>query len=222
MHYCTPKRPCNRFRDCDYCARRRQARMADRAESLFDPAQPIKYAVITPDDKTAGAIDRAKKALRRLTGKDRGMWSVEVGEKKGGLHINAIYQGTTIQKVSGCRVHDAGIVKNLRATAAYIYKRSGIPSLEQYEGRTVGQWLTIKQVTESNHVDAVIQASAIELKLRSEFPWLLQYAHTLRPEADKKQIQIMPEGRAWAHLPCLAVAKTWKPSQLNHRFNLSG
>jgi hypothetical protein len=196
--------------------------MADKASQIFDPAEPIKYAVITPDDKTAGAIDRAKKALRRLTGNDRGMWSVEVGEKKGGLHINAVYQGETITRVTNCRVYDAGIVRNLRATIAYIHKKSGIPSREQYEGRTVGVWLTVKQISESSGMDAVIQASAIELRLKEEFPWLMQYVHSRQSQPPPGQQLLDPVDKAWQKLPLLATVRHWPPDRLNHHLNLTG
>lgn len=160
-HSCSPQYPCNRFVSCDRCAARRQARFADIAERIEAAFGPLQLAVITPDDNTADAIRRAKHAAIRALTSPAAIWSIEVGEKAGRLHMNLLGPDLRIPRIRAAAVHLENVRSTARATAAYITKARAYPPRDAYEGRAVGTCGTVMQYLAEARSYPVAQAAAL-------------------------------------------------------------
>jgi hypothetical protein len=145
---CSPRFPCSRFRVCDYCAARRQRNYADIAERIEAAFGKLTLARITPDDPNAAALIRAKNAAMRYCTSPAMIWSIEIGDQQGKLHLNILGPNLDFQKPKNCTSYSEELTKPARAAAAYITKRKSIPDPMHFEGRVVGtagtimQWLT--------------------------------------------------------------------------------
>lgn len=155
----TPPRPCRvgfrclDHRQCEACARIRQAQVADVAEvgAATTPGAAITYAVIrtyAPADIGPDREAFAKKLARRTMG---GIWTVETGAISTGLHLNLL--AATDQPVTAAQIAKMWPVSSpadvwaapiarpdVRRVAAYMSKKSGIPPEAEYSGRTYGSW----------------------------------------------------------------------------------
>lgn len=151
---CSRTNPCNRPRECPWCARRRQGRIADAAEMMAASAiaDGSSWAMLTVIKATAptAANTRMTRAqiiaeLRRL-GCSRGMWTIEKGEEFGALHTNILHlmPDEVPPPHPAYEAHHSIIrlttAADLRPTAAYISKQSAMPDPEQYSGRLYGGW----------------------------------------------------------------------------------
>lgn len=151
---CSRTNPCNRPRECPWCARRRQGRIADTAEMMAAAAieegagwamlTVVKAAAPTPANTQ---MTRAQiiAELRRLEC-SRGMWTVERGEELGALHVNLLHLMPD-EVPAPHPAYDAhhSIIRlttaaDIRPTAAYISKQTAMPPPEQYSGRLYGGW----------------------------------------------------------------------------------
>ena len=135
---CSPQYPCNRFRVCDRCAARRQARWADIAERIEAAYGPLDFAVITPNRNDHDAIVAAKRAALRAIDTPAAIWSVETGILAGRLHINIIGRNLDINRTRNAAVHVEPIRNSARSATAYAFKRKGMPHPSQYDGRIAG------------------------------------------------------------------------------------
>lgn len=144
LHSCSRAHPCNRPRVCAWCARRRQARIADVAEHIATGQQYMLLTVITPDD--AANVGRSRTDYLRDMGAPAGLWTVEQGEQFGRLHVNvlSLLPDETPPPPPGITVHHELVrlttPEDVRPVAAYIAKQSAMPEPEQYGGRLYGQW----------------------------------------------------------------------------------
>lgn len=135
---CSPQYPCNRFYHCDRCARRRQARWADVAERIDAAFGALQFSVITPDENTQQALESAKRSAMRTAMSPAYIWSVEVGQQCGHLHLNLLGPDLGDIRIKNASIHTAPVREGARAAAAYMTKRSGLPARPLYSGRTVG------------------------------------------------------------------------------------
>ena len=158
---CSKQHPCNRFYHCDMCARRRQARFADVAERIEAAFGVLDYAVVTPDDNTQAAIERAKTAILRASDSPALIWSVEVGLIAGRLHLNLLGPNLDDIKVKNADVHVEPTRTGARAVAAYMTKRAGFPSRQHYPGRIVGTAGNVMQFLGQAGSIPVVQAGAL-------------------------------------------------------------
>jgi hypothetical protein len=158
---CTPQYPCRRFITCQHCAARRQARFADIAERIEAAFGPLQYAVITPDQNTAEAIRKAKHAAIRALTSPAAIWSIEVGEQAGRLHINLLGANLDFPKIRNATIHTETVRSNARAVAAYITKANAYPPAHQYQGRAVGTCGTVMQYLAEARDYPVAQAAAL-------------------------------------------------------------
>lgn len=87
---CHPRERCNKWRECDRCARIRQAKIADVAENRLARNHFLTYIVLTTDEPITLASDKDKliRSISRLS--SGGIWTVEAGEQFRGLHINLL------------------------------------------------------------------------------------------------------------------------------------
>lgn len=201
---CRPRERCNKWRECDRCARIRQAKIADVAENRLARNHYLTYVVLTTSEPLTLPADREKliRSVQRLS--SGGLWTVEAGEQFRGLHVNLLLASEKPIKIARIRkiwgdlgeVHaepvfgwreywnevekklpnngrhtgtkpvftnhltqlyerfadkyrgqtgglkDSG--EGARNVAAYIAKRSGQPTKEEYSGRIYGTWGTAR------------------------------------------------------------------------------
>lgn len=107
-----------------------------------------------------------------------GMWSVEVGKTVKGLHINLLMDGdqaineyvlSGIWRVPGLAIwaEEVGI-ESARTVAAYMTKRQGMPSIEEYDGRlygTFGSWRKVGEFAKDKASPPIIQGAQMEYEL---------------------------------------------------------
>lgn len=146
---------CKDFRNCEFCCRVRQKKIADVAESGARQSRYVSYAVIRTYDQQKIKEQKAKfmPKLKQLT--QGGLWTIEHGEYSG-LHLNIIagseriITATDVAKAWGYRgdadIHLENVPHNeVRYPAAYSAKFESIPTKEQYSGHTYGTFGTFKR-----------------------------------------------------------------------------
>ena len=151
---CSRTNPCNRPRECPWCARRRPGRIAATADMMAAAAieEGSNWAMLTVVKAAAPTAANTQMTraqiiaeLRRL-GCSRGMWTVERGEELGGLHVNLLHlmPDEVPPQHPAYEAHHSIIrlttAADLRPTAAYISKQAAMPAPEQYGGRLYGGW----------------------------------------------------------------------------------
>jgi hypothetical protein len=205
MHYntvCLPDLPCHNFRNCDRCARLRQAKIAELASSKH-AGGAITYAVIT--GLSASSIPAAK----QLPCAYGGLFSVEIGAQFRGLHLNLILEAqssltadhiaTTLSPLH-CSIWSAPITtEDLPHVAAYINKREAIPNHREWPGRaygTFGTWRSAKSIIQTQRLSPIASAAMHEAELR---------AFALAPDTPAPDMKTPADFREIAarHLPAL-------------------
>ncbi len=85
---CRPGRRCNLWRECERCARIRQAQIADVAVNRLSRNSYLTYVVLTTREPVTLESDKARvlRVVRNLS--SGGVWTVEAGEQFRGLHVN--------------------------------------------------------------------------------------------------------------------------------------
>lgn len=167
---CRPLRRCGQWRQCQYCAAARQKLIADRAEGLEQQFDTLFLSVIKPHDKTAAAIHKIRAALLRKAFAPAGLWSVETGEKCGGLHLNLIAPAPAPAIMRHAETWSQAISTSARAAAAYINKPDGFPDRAEYSGNLTGSWGHIADIATAAHMPATVQAASIEATLSKHSP----------------------------------------------------
>lgn len=175
------KKPCQRgarckdFRNCEFCCRVRQKKIADVAERGSKSSRYVSYAVIRTFDQQKIKETKAKfmPRLKQLT--DGGLWTIEYGEYSG-LHLNIIagsdqiITATQLAKAWGFRgdtdIHLENVPHSeVRNPAAYSAKFESIPTKEQYSGHTYGSYGTFKKpidILATQQINPYVQILAIE------------------------------------------------------------
>lgn len=169
---CTPEVPCHQFRHCDYCARLRQHKIAELANTRCRSNNPT-YAVIT------GLSPLSAISARKFHAGTGGLWTIEAGTKMGGLHANLILDSSEQVEASaiasalampGHAVWAQAIPRrDLRNVAAYISKRASVPRRNEYDGRVYGTWGTWRgaaQVAREQIMAPVVAAAAHQQQLQ--------------------------------------------------------
>jgi len=111
----------------------------------------VSYAVVRTYDAHALARDREKFIARLAQFSEGGLWTIETGGRKGGLHVNLIIgtlDGIAASKLAACWPSGssadfwaAEIPRgDARHVAAYCAKRETMPDGESYAGRLYGSW----------------------------------------------------------------------------------
>ena len=167
---CRPMRRCMDWRNCEICARARQATIAWRGELLQNQFDTLFLSVLKPVEKTQSAIQRVRAALLRSAFAPAGLWSVEEGEKAGGLHLNIIAPSPVDKLFRDCETWSQALTTSGRAAAAYINKRSGFPDPATYSGNLTGSWSRIPDLFTSRHMPPTIAAASAEAALSNKHP----------------------------------------------------
>lgn len=162
---CRPGNRCRRWRDCDACARIRQARIADRAEAILRGHMQLQLIVIKPADATPRGMQAAIRAAVRNNGLRAGIWTVELGAEAATLHGNIIAPDEPIKPSSKAITYAEPLREHVRAVAAYISKRSQIPPPDLYTGKTWGSWGRLGDMLTTDAMPAIVQGAEIEQQL---------------------------------------------------------
>lgn len=206
---CRPMRRCMDWRKCEYCAKTRQADLAWRGELLEKQFDTLFLSVLTPTDKTESAIQRIRANLLRKAFAPAGIWSVETGEKLGGLHLNIIAPQPVTRVFQDCQTWSQAITTGGRAAAAYINKRAGFPDRAEYSGNLTGSWSQIPDFFTVRHMPPVVVAASVEAALSNKHPEeYLRAALASREHAapDKARTREDYRAIAIANLPNLYAA----------------
>lgn len=165
---CTYKNRCKNWRVCEYCAKVRQKKIADLADALFDKSAPLYFSVLRPSRSTEREIKRIRASFIRYSLTEKGLWSVETGEKFAGLHLNVISQGGRMPHIRDCETYSELISTSARAVAAYITKSTGIPAEDFYTGRIFGTFGRLNESFSHRVMPACVQAASIEALLNPD------------------------------------------------------
>lgn len=169
MKICKKGSRCQLFRVCRFCARARQAHVADVAEQALNHYGALFPARFTPDNNSQAEIERLKSAIKRQLGSYSGFWSVEVGEVFGLLHLNVITPRSDLKPIKGAQYWQGQALENLRRYAAYLAKQKQIPDLSQYSGRQFGTWQSMTDLFKSGQQLPLIQGAFHEKITLAEF-----------------------------------------------------
>lgn len=167
---CAIGRRCMDWRKCKYCAGVRQFEASQKAEKLDDHFDSLYLSVLKPHDKTESGIHRIRAALLRRAFAPAGIWSVETGEKMGGLHLNVIAPAPIMKEISDCSTWSGLLNTTARAAAAYINKPDGYPEKAEYAGHLNGSWSRVAGFFCNDRMPATVQAASIEAALSKHQP----------------------------------------------------
>lgn len=202
---CRPGKRCRRWRECDACARIRQAKIADTAEGLLAGYLQLSLIVITPADKTPVAMQRAIRAAIRNNGLRAGIWTVERGEKAGALHANILTHQADIAPQKGAAVHAETVRTSARAVAAYISKRTQAPRADEYSGKTYSCWGRLADWAYHRDQCAIIQGAAVEADMQGRDHQAAPPPPRVMPAGPAELTHDEYRAIAARHLPTLAA-----------------
>ena len=164
---CRGSHRCGKWRICERCARVRAAAFADRAQFLAARYGQLSFARVTPDTNSESEMKKLRDRIVRQKLAPAGLWTVETGEQFMRLHLNMLLPRQYAAVCSEVFDYVEPVKTSPRAVAAYICKRTGMPSMHQYAGRLQGEWGSIAQhlmkSTDPQHAPA--QAKMIEVTL---------------------------------------------------------
>jgi len=142
--------------------------LANKAEQIEQQLGGGLYLTVArPLANSAEALRLMRDDIMRRELAPAGIWTVETGELFAGLHLNIISLKDLDRMPSQYRPHTERIRTSARNVAAYISKRSGMPSVEQYRGRLCGAWgiKTVGQHIATMEQAPVVQAAAVQMAL---------------------------------------------------------
>jgi hypothetical protein len=182
---CRPRQLCRLWRECDRCCRIRQAKFADRAEAAAAFLIVPGLTVLIPHDGTRASAERLRRWYAEKVKPKAAIWSIEYGRHGTGYHLNVIAEHIADLAPPGARVLAAPIRSTVRATAAYITKRSQTPPREALQKRNTGYFGTIIETLVRNGTGLpVVKAAALQTLLtRAE------------PKANEQPAQTVPQKR---------------------------
>lgn len=202
---CRPGNRCRRWRDCDACARIRQARIADRAEQMLAGYMQLQLIVIKPLEATPKGMQAAIRAAIRNNGLRAGIWTVELGTEAATLHGNIIAPDQPIKPSSKAITYAEPLREHVRAVAAYISKRSQVPPPDLYTGKTWGSWGRLGDMLTTDAMPAIVQGAEIEQQLSGRTHRPGQKPDILSALPAPKLTQEEYRAIAARHMPTLAA-----------------
>lgn len=166
---CNPRGRCGKYRTCMPCARLRQARFADLAQALLENENTTFLTRITPVISSKAEITRVKAAVQHQLGKQKAVWSIEIGTIAHQLHLNLISPLASFKPIKNASQHTTPQIVNLRQAAAYMLKQSQIPPEDAYTGRQSGSWNNPISSLAQSKTNPLLQALALQLLVCEDF-----------------------------------------------------
>ncbi|OGT05245.1 MAG: hypothetical protein A2Z65_13580 [Gallionellales bacterium RIFCSPLOWO2_02_58_13] len=140
-------------------------KLAGVAEKLEQQYGHLTMTVLKPGQNTAAAIKAVHAKFMRGALAPAGIWTVETGTLFEGLHLNILSPKPLATKWKNCETYSELIRTTARDAAAYISKRSGMPSQEQYSGKLYSQWGKIGEILATQEYAPIVQAAALEVAM---------------------------------------------------------
>lgn len=143
-------------------------RIAGVAERIEQQYGTLSMTVIKPEQNTEAAIRAVKASFLRRKLAPAGIWTVETGTLFDGLHLNVLSPQPLHVRLKKSESYSEILRTTARDAAAYIAKRSGMPSRERYGGELWGSFGTFGKVGElfaGEGVPPVVQAAAVEVAI---------------------------------------------------------
>lgn len=165
---CRPGGRCRNWRECEHCARIRQARIATAAERLESIVGPLDWTTLQPASAAFAAIADARAEFLRKTAPRGAIWTVEQSPNTGNLHLNLLTPAIAPPQLIHAAAFHIRAIDNPRRVAAYIAKREQMPSRDAYDGRLYGtagplwQWITAKGQ------QPIVQGAAIQHDINAD------------------------------------------------------
>lgn len=182
---CHPSRPCNRWRTCARCARRRQAKIADAAERLFTHTGQLRWHILYPHAPGADALRAVRENWLRAAAPAGAIWTVEQSRKTGALHCNIITPADCTATPRAAEHWQQLIQGDPRAVGAYIAKRRQMPEPAAYGGRLYGTTGQLWQILAGQTQYPAVAAAAAQYAIDSEA--MMQRAAFLRLPPGEQQ-----------------------------------
>ena len=154
---CAPRSRCKKIRECDTCARIRQAQHADHAQAAHAlTGGALTYAVVIPG--SVADLQKIRTQIASRINARGGMWAVQVGKEVRGLHMDLILaadESITAVELAAELSRPAQVwaqplpPADLRNVAAYATRRAAMPPASEYSGHIAGwfgHWRSMRQV----------------------------------------------------------------------------
>lgn len=164
---CFPSRPCNRWRTCARCARRRQAKVADAVADLANRVGHLRWHIMYPANRGQDALRAVRENWLRSAAPAAAVWSVEQSRKTGALHLNVITPAAVDNPPKNAEHWHQIITGEVRHVGAYIVKPGQAPRPESYAGRLYGTAGHLWHVLANQHQYPAVAAAATQYALDS-------------------------------------------------------
>jgi len=200
---CSKSRPCNRWRVCHFCARRRQAKIADAVANLADRVGNLRWHILYPNQQGADALRAVRANWLEAAAPEGAVWTVEQSRKTGTLHCNIITPAETLHTPTAAAYWQQTITGNVRNVGAYIAKREQMPDPAAYSGRLYGTAGQLWSILTNQKQYPAVAAAAAQYAIDSHT--MLEHAASLK--LDPRELQ----RRKWAaeaHTATKAKEKT--------------
>lgn len=163
---CSKSRPCRCWRTCHFCARRRQAKIADAVANLSERVGSLRWHILYPNRPGADALRAVRANWLEAAAPAGAIWTVEQSQKTGALHCNIIAPSSSNHEPLHAHHWQQIITGNPRAVGAYIAKQRQMPTAAAFDGRlygTAGQlWNVLANQTQYPAVAAAAAQYAID------------------------------------------------------------
>lgn len=156
---------CHRWRECQHCAKIRQAKIADVAERLAAMYPGLAWTTLHPVTAGSAAAARARSAWARRSKVPAGLWTVERSPSTSNLHINIIHPFGFGSEAGEYHQWQCAISGNVRHVAAYISKPEQFPPRADHPGRIYGTLGPLWQHLAHAHQEPAVAAAALEFAL---------------------------------------------------------
>jgi len=162
---CSPHSRCYRYRECDACARIRQARFADQADRLAELAGPLWYSVLTITERTVAALKAAKRRWLRLHRPVAALWSVELAPEPDLLHVNLLHPVRQGEDPRRGAAYAEPVTTIVRAVAAYMTKPGHYPPPTLWPGPTAGTLGPLRPYLQHPTAYPIVAAASLDAEL---------------------------------------------------------
>lgn len=159
---CTRSRPCRRWRVCIFCARRRQAKIADAVERLASKTGQLRWNILYPSIVGTKGITTMRENWLQAANPQGAIWTIEQSRKTGAFHCNIITPAGSFHEPATGHIWTQTISGNPRHVGAYIAKPSQAPQPADYPGRLMGTAGPLWQYLTTGDALPIVAAAAAQ------------------------------------------------------------